>query len=308
MAIVALAGGVGDAKLTDGLARILPDGDLTVVVNIGDDFEHYGMKICPDLDTIMYTLGGVANPETGWGVMDESWHMLAMLEKYGETPWFRLGDRDMATHLLRKHLLDAGHSLTDITQRLANGLGITQRILPASDDDHATMVDTEGGMTLAFQEYFVRHRWQPIVKRVWYASEKNAVPSDAVLRALDEAEAIIICPSNPILSIDPILSLRGMRSRLENRRVPCVAVSPLIKGQAVKGPANKIMSELGHDPSTQGLLDFYAGLIDGLVVDSGDGVNSDEILESQILMKSTADRQRLAREVLDWAGSASLSK
>jgi LPPG:FO 2-phospho-L-lactate transferase len=301
MAIVALAGGVGGAKLADGLARMLPDGDLTVVVNIGDDFEHFGLKICPDLDTVMYTLGGVANPETGWGVKDESWQMLVMLEKYGEAPWFRLGDRDMATHLLRRHLLGAGHSLTDITKRLSRGLGITHTILPASDDRHATMLDTDSGTTLAFQEYFVRYRWQPIVKRVWYASDGNAAPSDAVVVALDEAEAIIICPSNPILSIDPILSLGDLRTRLEKRRVPCIAVSPLIKGQAIKGPANKIMNELGYHPSTSGLLDYYAGLIDALVVDVGDGALDGTVYETRILMNSTQDRERLAREVLGWA-------
>jgi LPPG:FO 2-phospho-L-lactate transferase len=299
--VVALAGGVGGAKLAHGLARILPAGHLTVAVNIGDDFEHYGLTICPDLDTVMYTLSEFANPETGWGVRDETRNMLAMLQTYGETPWFGLGDRDLATHLLRHSGLKSGQTLTEITHRLSTALGIQQTILPASNDKLATMLDTVEVGTLAFQHYFVRHRWQPIVKRVWY--EGSAQPSPEVLEAIENADAIIICPSNPILSVQPILEIGDLRARLETRSVPCVAVSPLIGGQAVKGPADKLMKELGQEASNDGLQAFYTGLIDGLMVNNGDAPNSGAYREDDILMNSIADRERLAHAVLDYAES-----
>lgn len=295
--VVAFAGGVGGAKLADGLARLLPDHALTVIVNIGDDFERYGLHISPDLDTVTYTLGGVANSETGWGLAGESWQTLEMLHTYGEEPWFRLGDKDIATHLLRTSLLREGVTLTAITDRLRQALNIRQYIRPASDDRCATMVDTVEHGTLAFQEYFVRHRWQPTVRRVWYDGVEKAMPSLEVVAALENADAIIICPSNPVLSIDPILALGDVRSRLLNRRVPCVAVSPLIHGQAVKGPAPKIMQELGQAASTEGLLAFYNGLIDLLIVDHGDG-QGQLTWETDILMPAPTDRERLARDVL----------
>lgn len=301
--VVALAGGVGGAKLADGLASILPADHLSVVVNIGDDFQHYGLHISPDLDTVMYTLSDLANPETGWGVRDETWQALAMLVQYGETPWFRLGDRDFATHILRHSLLERGYTLTKATRYLSRALGVRQHILPASDDPCATRVDTLEKGTLMFQEYFVRHRWQPTVKRIWYDGIEAAQPTREVLDALDTCDAIIICPSNPILSIDPILSLGDMRQRLMNRKVPCLAVSPLLHGKAVKGPADKIMRELGHDPSVNGLLKFYEGLIDALVVDRGDIPASGRFFETNILMRSRPDRQHLARQVLAYAES-----
>jgi LPPG:FO 2-phospho-L-lactate transferase len=298
--VVALAGGVGGAKLADGLARILPPGGLHVIVNIGDDFEHYGLHIAPDLDTVMYTLAGIANPETGWGLGGESWQTLGMLQKYGQTPWFRLGDQDFATHILRTHALRQGQTLTALTQTLCAALGLQQTILPASDDRVPTRVDTLEYGTLPFQEYFVRQRWQPTVQRVWYDGIKEAKPTAQVITALDQADAIVICPSNPILSIDPILALGDLRERLAQRRVPCVAVSPLISGRAVKGPAQKILVELGMQSSTQGLMDFYRGLIDGLVVEHGDALAQGTFLETKILMESRLDREHLAQQVLSW--------
>jgi LPPG:FO 2-phospho-L-lactate transferase len=296
--VLALAGGVGGAKLADGLAQVLPEGHLTVVVNIGDDFRHYGLHISPDLDTVMYTLSDYANPETGWGVRDETWQTLAMLQTYGETAWFRLGDRDFAAHILRRYWLDEGMTLTEITRRLTTALGIRQTILPASDDLCSTMIDTEELGTLSFQEYFVRHRWQPTVRRIWYEGIVNAEPTPQVLEAFETADAILICPSNPILSVDPILTLGDLRDRLKTRKVPCVAVSPLIHGKAVKGPADKIMFELGYDPTTDGIMHYYAGLIDTLVVDVGDEPTQGTYLATQTLMTTREDRRRLAGEIL----------
>jgi len=298
--IVALAGGVGGAKLADGLARVLPAGALTVIVNIADDFRHYGLHISPDLDTVMYTLSEYANPTTGWGVRDESWNMLSMLETYGEQPWFRLGDRDLATHLLRTSALDRGETLTEITQKLAKGLGIQQTMLPACDQRFATMVDTVEHGTLGFQEYFVGHRWQPTVTKIWYDSDIHPTLTDATVTALEAADAVVICPSNPILSIDPILSIGNMRTRVQNRSVPCIAVSPLLNGKAVKGPAAKIMPELGHKASTQGILDFYEGIIDTLVVTHGDAPPQSKTYETTILMKTIDDRVSLAKDLLDY--------
>jgi LPPG:FO 2-phospho-L-lactate transferase len=296
--VLALAGGVGGAKLADGLAQVLPEGDLSVVVNIGDDFRHYGLHISPDLDTVMYTLSDYANPETGWGVRDESWQTLGMLQTYGEQTWFRLGDRDFATHILRRYWLDEGLTLTEITHRLSTALGVRQTILPASDDLCSTMVDTEELGTLTFQEYFVQHRWQPTVRRIWYEGIVSAEPTPQVLEAFDNADAILICPSNPILSIDPILALGDLRDRLKNRRVPCVAVSPLIHGKAVKGPADKMMVELGYDPTTAGIMGYYSGLIDALVVDVGDEPTLGTYFATQTLMTTRHDRQRLAADIL----------
>lgn len=296
--VVALAGGVGGAKLAHGLARCLPPGHLTVIVNVGDDFTHYGLHISPDLDTVMYTLAEIANPQTGWGLVDESWQMLGMLEKYGEPPWFRLGDRDIATHILRTHLLTQGETLTTIVRKMSQALQIDHTILPATNDHFATMVDTAEHGTLVFQHYFVRHRWQPTVTRIWY--DGNATITDEAAYVLEKADAIVICPSNPILSIDPILSVGDMRDRLRLRRVPCVAVSPLIHGKAVKGPADKIMRELGVDASNTGIARYYDRLIDALVVDKGDAPQQGAYLETNILMLTPADRERLAREILQF--------
>lgn len=301
--VVALAGGVGGAKLADGLATFLPPDRLTVVVNVGDDFKHYGLHISPDVDTVMYTLAGVANPQTGWGIIGESWAMREMMQSYGEEIWFSLGDRDIATHILRTHSLARGHRMTSITQRLAQQLGIRQHILPATDAFTPTMVETVEYGTLPFQEYFVRYRWQPTVTRVWYDNNHEASLTPEVIEALNTADAIVICPSNPILSIDPILSVGTLRDLLAQRSVPCVAVSPLLHGRAIKGPARKIMEELGLDPSTNGITDFYAGLIDSLVVDRGDAPDRGTFFETNILMQTPADRVRLAQEILNYIGS-----
>jgi LPPG:FO 2-phospho-L-lactate transferase len=304
--VVALAGGVGGAKLAYGLSKILLPEQLTIIGNVGDDFELYGLHISPDLDTAMYTLAEAANPATGWGLAGDTGHMLEMLSRYGEEPWFRLGDRDLATHLLRTHWLAQGMTLTAITERLAQNLGVRHRLLPVTDDSLATVVDTVEYGPLGFQEYFVRRRWQPTVKGLRFEGAERArltIQAETVLR---EARIIIVCPSNPVLSIAPILAVPGVREIIQQQQGVCVAVSPFIGGQAVKGPAAKVMRELGLDISPQGLIRYYDGLLDGLVIDEVDrGWAKEEIpvLVTRTLMQSPEDKARLAHDCLVWVGS-----
>lgn len=302
--IVALAGGVGGAKLAYGLAKCVAPENLTIIGNVGDDFEHYGLHISPDLDTLMYTLAGVANPETGWGLSGETWQMLDMLAQYGEKPWFRLGDRDLATHVLRTQWLRQGITLTEVTTRLARSLGVQPRLLPVTDDPVATLVDTEEHGTLPFQVYFVRHRWQPPARRIVYHGAERAQATGAVLSALREADVIVVCPSNPVLSIEPILVIPGVREALQARRGFSVAVSPFIGGRAVKGPAAKLMGELGLGITPHDLVQYYAGVLDGLVIDVSDREQTQHadfpILITHILMQSGADKMGLAMKTLSW--------
>lgn len=307
--VVALAGGVGGAKLAHGFARILPPGHLTVIVNTGDDFVHHGLNISPDLDTVMYTLGGIANPKTGWGIEGDTLQNFEMLERYGQAPWFRLGDRDLATHLIRTQALKNGQTLTEVTRQLSGVLGIQHTILPATNDPFATVLHTQEYGWLEFQEYFVKFRWQPTVIGISYKGEGEARATDAALDAIANTDLVVICPSNPLLSIEPILRLYGMREAILARRVPCVAVSPLIGGKAVKGPAAKLMGELHLDASAAGIARYYDGLIDGLVIDSADSDAVEELrgvvsalspFVTQTLMETTEDRERLAGEILKW--------
>jgi len=303
--IVALAGGVGGAKLADGLARILPPGALTVIVNTGDDFRYYGIAVSPDLDTVMYTLSELAHPVNGWGLDGDTRQMVEMLRHYGEESWFGLGDRDLATNLLRTQALAQGKSLSTITADLAARLGITSHLMPMTDDRVSTMVDTREHGVLEFQEYFVRYRWQPTVTRLWYEGADKASPAPGVLDAIQNAAAIVFCPSNPVLSIEPILRVPGIRRALENRRVPSIAVSPVIAGAALKGPTVKIMNELGLDASVSGISAYYGALIDGFVIDHADqeiGILQQKLV-TNIRMNIPEDRARLAREVLAWIGS-----
>ncbi len=305
MKVVALAGGVGGAKLAHGLAQILPPEDLTVVVNTGDDFEHLGLHISPDLDTVLYTLAGLANPETGWGLRDESWNFLDALGRLGGETWFRLGDRDLATHVERSHRLWAGESLTEVTAALCAALGVRVRVLPMTDDIFRTMVQTEEG-ELEFQEYFVHRRCEPRVTGFHFDGLGSAFPTEQVLTALDAADVIIFCPSNPFVSLDPILSLPGVRERVGRKRA--VAVSPIVGGQAIKGPAAKMFAELGMEVTAASVAAHYAGLLRGFVLDEVDAelkpsIESDtlQVLVTNTVMRSDADRARLAREVLDFA-------
>ena len=303
--VVALAGGVGGAKLAHGLAQILPPEDLTVVVNTGDDFEHLGLHVSPDLDTVLYTLAGLANPETGWGLRDESWNFLDALGRLGGETWFRLGDRDLATHVERSHRLWAGESLTEVTAALCAALGVRMRVLPMTDDIFRTMVQTEEG-ELEFQEYFVQRRCEPRVTGFRFDGLGSAFPTEQVLTALDAADVIIFCPSNPFVSLDPILSLPGVRERVGRKRA--VAVSPIVGGQAIKGPAAKMFAELEMEVTAASVAAHYAGLLRGFVLDEVDAelkpsIESDtlQVLVTNTVMRSDADRARLAREVLDFA-------
>jgi len=303
--VIALCGGVGGAKLAMGLYRILGE-KLTIVVNTGDDFEHLGLCVSPDIDTVLYTLSGLANRELGWGRGDETWNFMEAVAVLGAETWFRLGDRDLALHVERTRRLKAGHSLSEIVRDFAKSLGVTAEIVPMSDDPVRTMVVTSEG-TLPFQRYFVERRCVPKVERIFFEGAELARPNPALREALADPKlaAIILCPSNPFLSIDPLLSIPGLATLLRQAAVPLVAVSPIIGGKAVKGPTSKIMSELGLAANTQAIADHYAGLLDGLVVDETDRAESASLAlpvrVTATLMTSDADRERLARDVLDFA-------
>ncbi|MFQ5409460.1 MAG: 2-phospho-L-lactate transferase [Anaerolineales bacterium] len=309
--VVALAGGVGGAKLAHGLAELLPAGRLTVVVNTADDFEHLGLHISPDLDTVMYTLAGVNNPDTGWGLVGESWHFMEALERLGGETWFSLGDRDLATHVERTRRLRAGAALTAITADYCTRLGVSARIIPMTDDPVRTLVHGPEGQ-LAFQEYFVRLHCQPRVSGFEFAGIAAARPQPIFLAALEQADAIVLCPSNPYVSIDPILQLPGVRARLRARRAPLVAVSPIVGGEALKGPAAKMMRELNMEPSAQAVAEHYGDLLDGFVVDTLDADLAPGIEASGLavrvansIMYSLDDKIQLAAAVLDFAKSLS---
>lgn len=305
--ILALAGGVGGAKLAAGLARVLPPGKLTVVVNTGDDFEHLGLHISPDLDTVMYNLADRHNPETGWGLAGESWRFMEAMAELGGETWFRLGDRDLATHVLRTQRLRAGCRLSEVTASLCASMGITQTVAPMSDDPVRTVVHTVEHGRLAFQDYFVRLRCEPTVSRVEFDGAKSASASRTLSEALaDEAlRAVVICPSNPYLSIAPILSIPGVFEGLASSRVRRIAVSPIVGGAAIKGPAAKLMREMGGEASATAVARHYGGLIDTFVVDARDEDAVSAVSELGIgcrvmgtIMRSKADEDRLAREIL----------
>ena len=310
--ILALAGGVGGAKLAAGLQAALgrPE-ELLTVVNTGDDFEHLGLCICPDLDTVMYTLSGRANPETGWGLVGETWHFLDALSALGGEDWFRLGDRDLATHVERTRRLRAGESLSRVASDLAARLGMPSRLAPMSDDPVRTVVETRAG-DLPFQEYFVRRRCEPAVKGLRFEGAEAATMSPAFESALGDPslDAVIVCPSNPYLSVDPILAVPGVRAGLAGCRAPVVAVSPIVGGRAIKGPAAKIMAELGVEVSAATVAARYRDFLDGFVLDAADRALTPQV-ESQApdvrvsvepaVMHTDDDRTRLAASVLKLA-------
>lgn len=303
--VLALCGGVGGAKLALGLARALGPGELTILVNTGDDFEHLGLRISPDVDTVLYTLAGVADPERGWGRADETWNFMSAVRQLGGETWFQLGDRDLAMHVARTKYLHAGGLLTDFVEQSARRLGIDACILPMSDEDVRTIVETDDG-SFEFQRYFVEQRCRPTVRSLWFAGASRTRVSARVHRAIfDAARAIVICPSNPYLSIDPILAVPGVRAALREATAPIVAVSPLIGGAAVKGPTAKIMEELGTPVSNVSIAAHYHGLIDGLVIDSVDAsdamVIDEPVRTAPTLMQDMSDRIRLAKDVLAFA-------
>jgi LPPG:FO 2-phospho-L-lactate transferase len=299
---VALSGGVGGAKLSLGLAELL-GARLSVIVNTGDDFEHLGLYIAPDVDTALYTLSGLVNEDTGWGRREETWTFMSALSRLGGPTWFRLGDGDLATHVDRTARLVAGDTLTAITAHLAAKLGAAARVLPMSDDRVRTVLDTDAG-TLAFQEYFVREQCRPAVRAIRFEGAGSARPTAQVLHALSvpTLAGVIICPSNPWLSIDPVLAVPGLREALRAAAAPVVAVSPIVAGRAVKGPAAKIMAELGLPVDARGIAAHYAGLIDGFVLDEEDAALAEDIgcptLVTHTLMRTLDDKVALARQCL----------
>jgi len=306
---VALSGGVGGAKLSLGLAHLLGER-LTVVVNTGDDFEHLGLHISPDVDTAVYTLAGVVNPETGWGRREETWTFMQALQRLGGPGWFRLGDADLATHVERTRRLRAGETLTGITAHLAHSLGVQSRILPMCDEPLRTVVDTDQG-TLAFQEYFVREQCRPVIRSIRFEGVQAAKPSPEVLAALADTTlaGIIICPSNPWLSVDPILAVPALREALRASGRPVIAVSPIIAGKAVKGPTAKIMQELDLQAGAIDIARHYAGLVDGFIIDSEDRVLADKLAiptqATRTLMTTLDDKMALARDCLDFCAEVS---
>jgi LPPG:FO 2-phospho-L-lactate transferase len=305
--IVAFAGGVGGAKLAHGLYQALPPDALTVVVNTADDVELFGLRISPDADTVMYTLAGIANPETGWGIVGDTWQTLEMLTRYGHDTWFRIGDHDFATHITRTEQLRAGRSLTAATQALTTALGIRARLLPMCDEPVATQVDTPVGR-LPFQDYFVRRHHSDSVLGVLFAGIEAARITEPVAQALQQAQAIVFCPSNPVVSIGPILAVPGMREAISAVAAPTVAVSPIVGGKALRGPADRMLSDLGFDVSAFGVAQMYQGVIDGFVIDTADAALQEriaalgmDVLVTPTVMRDDRDRRELARAVLDFA-------
>jgi LPPG:FO 2-phospho-L-lactate transferase len=301
--VIALSGGVGGAKLALGLSRIIPSGRLMVVANTGDDFEHLGLSISPDLDTLMYTLAGLDNPETGWGRRNETWNFMASLAALGGETWFRLGDSDLATHVERTRRLRAGETLSIITSDCCRRFGIGAQILPMSNDRVRTRVRTSEGW-LDFQDYFVRQQCRPEVSGILFDGAETAQAHPDFLAALTDPRlrAIVICPSNPFISIDPILNLRGVKEALFAAAAPVVAVSPIIGGRAIKGPTAKMMGELGLEVSALGVGKHYGNVLDAYVVDRADEAEASTlsvpVVTTNTLMISLDDRESLARAVL----------
>jgi LPPG:FO 2-phospho-L-lactate transferase len=304
--VLALSGGIGGAKLALGLARILPAQDLLVIANTGDDFEHLGLAISPDIDTLMYTLAGIDNQELGWGRRDETWSFMETLASLGGEVWFRLGDRDLAIHVERARRLRGGETLSGITADFCRRLGVGPRVLPMSDDPVRTRLRTDEGW-LDFQDYFVRQRCRPAVREIIFAGAAAARPHPDVLAALaaETLRAVIICPSNPFISVEPILAVPGVRAAIAASAAPVIAVSPIIAGRAVKGPTAKMMRELGITPGAAAVAERYGDLLDGYVIDSEDAAEAaclgPRVTLAPTLMTTLADRERLARVVLDAA-------
>jgi len=307
--IVILAGGVGGARFTDGIAQAAGAEHVTAIVNTADDFDLYGLRICPDIDTVLYNLAGIADPVNGWGIAGDTRATLDGIAAFGEEPWFLLGDRDFATHILRTSWLKNDVPLTSVVYFLRSRLGISTQILPMTDQPVATMIDTPDG-TLAFQDYFVRRRQADEVTGVTFDGIESALPTEAALSALETATLVLLAPSNPIVSIGPILAFNAYRDALINRTVPSIAVSPIIGGKALKGPADRMLTSLGHESSALGVARIYAGLIDGLVIDSVDADLAPAIealglrvLITDAVMHDIPDRARFAAEVLAFGQS-----
>jgi len=307
--IAALAGGVGGAKLLRGLVEVVDPGELTVIVNVGDDVEYLGLRISPDLDIVTYTLAGVVDEEKGWGFKGDTFNCLEVLKRLGAEPWLKLGDMDLAVHIYRTHLLRRGLRLSEVAELVRRALGVKARVLPASDDWVTSIIATDRG-ELSFEEFYVKHRCEPKVLGVRYAGVEEARPAPGVLEAIEEAEFTVICPSNPVVSIGPILALRGVREALRRAPGPVVAVSPIIAGRAVKGPAVEMMRAVGYEASAYGVAEAYKDFIDALVIDQADAELKPRIealgvkaVEAPILMLTLSDKIRLASLVVGLARS-----
>ncbi len=307
--VVVLAGGVGGARFAHGVMQVVGPQRLTVIVNVGDDFEHWGLRICPDLDTVCYTLAGLENPETGWGRRGESWRVLAEVRRLGGPDWFRLGDLDLATHLERTRRLRAGEPLSRIVADFCRAWGVAAQVLPVTDDPVPTWVETDEG-ALPFQEYFVHRRWQPKVRGFRFVGAGQARPAPGVLEALRQAEAVLFAPSNPFVSLDPILAVPGVREAVAAAPV-VVGVSPIVGGQAVKGPAAKMFRELGEEPSPVAVARHYRDLWHGMLVDAQDAalveatsraLGGGLVWARDTLMTNPARRAEVARWALALAG------
>jgi len=300
--VTVLTGGVGGAKLVLGLTAILPPETITAIVNTGDDFVHLGLPVSPDIDTLLYTLSGKSDLERGWGRGGETWSFMAALRELGGPGWFNLGDGDLALHVMRLAAFARGETLSQVTAAFAEAWGLTCAILPMSDDRVATLIDTDEGR-LSFQDYFVGRQCAPTLMGVTFAGAQAARPGPGVLDAIAHADRILVAPSNPWLSVDPLLAVPGLREALTAAKAPVVAVSPLIAGQAVKGPTAKLMAELGLPLTNASIARHYAGLIDGLLIDSGDDAAGVEVPvgRAATLMRTLDDRRRVARAALDLA-------
>lgn len=308
--VVLLTGGVGGVKLAYGLAQILPPEALTIIVNTGDDFEHLSLTISPDLDTVKYTLAGMSDPGKGWGLSGDTFKAMTMVGRLGGPTWFNLGDSDLGTGLIRTSLRDEGWRLTKIETMLAKQLGIRQRILPMTDDTVQTMLLTDQGI-LSFQSYFVREGWQPVVSGIIYQGAELASATPEVLDALNQATLIILGPSNPYLSIDPILAINDIASILRDMNVPVVCMNPIISGAAVKGPTAKLMTELGEEVTPLTVAEHYAGIISGIFIDSKDRAYFESLSDlglnvgsGSILMTDVESKIRCAQELLAWVTEA----
>ena len=303
--ITVLSGGVGGAKLLTGLSRLLPPEEITIVGNTGDDFEWFGLRVCPDLDTIAYTLAGRVNPKTGWGIQEDTFECLDALGGFGCETWFQIGDRDLATHLFRTRLLDKGLTLSEVTGKICSALGIRCRLLPMTDAYVPTRIVTDGG-DLHLQEYLVRNQSCPAVRKLYYSNIEQALPTPQVKESILGAKGILVCPSNPFISIGPILAVPGLRGFLQSTGAPVIAVTPIVGGRAIKGPAAKMLQELGFPVSAHGVARIYQGLVDVFVLDERDSDLKKEIgsLGMQVILSNTVmtnleEKLSLARRVLE---------
>lgn len=305
MKITALAGGIGASKLLLGLVSVMPPEDITIIANTGDDIELFGLRICPDIDTVSYTLAGVINEDTGWGLKGDTFECLRWLERYGEASWFNLGDRDLATHIFRTTALRNGLSLTEVTNQIRQSLEVRSTILPMTDAYTPTRVVTDEG-EMHFQEYFVRRRCEPRVRVILFHGTASAQPAPGVLSAILEADAVIICPSNPFISIGPILAVPGMREALRETTAIVIAVTPIIGGRALKGPAADMLRDLGHEVSAGSVAALYREFVNLFVLDEADASLETEIKQlgvgvtvTNTVMSTLLDKQRLAQRLLE---------